>query len=128
MGIETDVPPMQQFPPELSSVPAARGLVSASLAATDDADLALLLASELSTNAVHHAKTPFTVAISHDRDGNLTVEVHDHDPSLPVIKDVGPTALRGRGLRIVDEFSQAWGVTMLHDDGKTVWFRLHPVD
>ena len=26
----------------------------------------------------------------------------------------------------MDALSQEWGVTMIHDDGKTVWFRLSP--
>jgi anti-sigma regulatory factor (Ser/Thr protein kinase) len=116
-----------QFPPEPSSVPAARWMVGGSLEPGDDEDLAMLLTSELSANAVEHARTPFTVAIDHD-EGTLTVEVHDHDPTPPVMAPSVPGSPRGRGLRIVDAFSQEWGVTMLHDDGKTVWFRLAPTE
>jgi anti-sigma regulatory factor (Ser/Thr protein kinase) len=101
-------------------------MVAESLRSTDDSELAALLTSELSTNAVHHAGTPFTVAVRHDDRGALTVEVHDHDPGVPVMAPVAPGSSRGRGLRLVDEFSQEWGVTMIHDDGKTVWFRLAP--
>ena len=65
------------------------------------------------------------MGISHD-EGKLTVEVHDHDPTPPVMAPADPGSPRGRGLRIVDEFSQEWGVTMVQDDGKAVWFTLAP--
>ena len=116
-----------EFPPEPSSVPAARWMVGGSLEPGDDEQVALLLTSELSANAVQHARTPFTVGIRHD-DGKLTVEVHDHDPTPPVMAPADPSSPRGRGLRIVDALSQEWGVTMLQDDGKTVWFRLAPTE
>jgi anti-sigma regulatory factor (Ser/Thr protein kinase) len=102
-------------------------MVTESLWASDDVEIAALLTAELSANAVDHAGTPFTVAVSHDADGELTVEVHDHDPALPVLGPLDPSRDRGRGLRIVDAMSKEWGVTVIHDDGKTVWFRLAPL-
>ena len=83
-----------------------------------------LLTAELSANAIHHARTPFTVGITHDDEGMLTVEVHDHDSTLPVMAPYDPAALGGRGLLLVDALSREWGVTSVPDDGKTVWFRL----
>lgn len=116
----------EQFAPEPENIRAARLVVRGALASVDDAELAELLTTELSSNAVHHAGTPFTVAVSHDDAGVLTVEVHDHDPRLPVIAPLDPHGARGRGLLLVDTLSREWGVTMIHDDGKTVWFRLSP--
>jgi anti-sigma regulatory factor (Ser/Thr protein kinase) len=116
----------EQFSPDPENIRAARSMVRDSLAAVDDAELAELLTTELSANAVHHAGTPFTVAVSHDDEGMLTVEVHDHDSRLPVIPTLDPAAVRGRGLLLVDTLAREWGVTVIHDDGKTVWFRLSP--
>ena len=99
-------------------------LVLASLGPLDDAEVAQLLTTELSANAIEHARTPFSVGITHDTEGMLTVEVHDQDSTLPVVAPYNPAALRGRGLLLVDALSQDWGVTQLPDDGKTVWFRL----
>jgi hypothetical protein len=114
----------ERFAPDPANIRAARLLVLASLGPMDDAEVAQLLATELSANAIHHARTPFSVGITHDTQGILTVEVHDQDSTLPVVAPYDPTALRGRGLLLVDALSREWGVTAIPDDGKTVWFRL----
>jgi hypothetical protein len=125
VGQESFVADMfERFAPDPASIRAARLLVLASLGPMDDADVAQLLTTELSTNAIHHAKTPFSVGITHDDEGVLTVEVHDQDPTLPVLAPYDPAAPRGRGLLLVDALSRDWGVTSVPDDGKTVWFRL----
>lgn len=116
----------KEFAPDAASVRAARAMVSESLLSTDDAAVAAVLASELSSNAVDHARTSFTVAVSHDALGALTVEVHDLSPELPVLLPLAPDSMRGRGLHLVDALACAWGVTRVHDDGKSVWFRLLP--
>jgi anti-sigma regulatory factor (Ser/Thr protein kinase) len=102
-------------------------MVDSALLSTDDAAVAAVLTSELSSNVVDHAHTPFTVSVSHDDLGALTVEVHDDSPQVPVLIPLEPGASRGRGLHLVDGLSQAWGVTVAPDDGKTVWFRLLPI-
>ena len=59
----------QQFPPRASSVRAARHLVADVLEAssyTGDVDTVLLLVSEIVTNAVRHAATPFELTIAVD--------------------------------------------------------------
>ena len=117
---------VERFAPESANINAARSLVRNSLEPLDDEQLAELLTAELSSNAVDHARTAFTVAISHDDEGMLTVEVHDHDPAPPVVQPLDPTKRRGRGLRLVDALSQEWGVTTTDGGGKTVWFRLAP--
>lgn len=76
--------------------------------------------SELATNAVVHAATAFTVNLSR-LDGVLTLTVGDDSPALP--RQLGPEAQlapSGRGLRIVEALSTAWGVTD-KVNGKSVW-------
>lgn len=85
-----------------------------------DPGTAALLVSELATNAVRHAKTPFTVDMHHEG-GTLEVEVGDDDPTLPELRT--PDNEGGRGLRIVEALAQAWG-TRPRDSGKSVYFRI----
>jgi phosphoserine phosphatase RsbU/P len=92
---------------------------------------ALLLTTELSTNAVVHAGTELDIEVAADPDG-LTVTVTDFSPG-PVEQlavgprnekvDIGEVAERGRGLLLVDHFASRWG-TVHEGTGKGVWFRL----
>jgi anti-sigma regulatory factor (Ser/Thr protein kinase) len=79
-----------------------------------------LMVSELATNCVRHARTPFTVTV--DRvEGTIRVEVADSGPGHPELRTPRPNEPTGRGLLIVAEFSDLWGVTY-SKAGKTVWF------
>jgi sigma-B regulation protein RsbU (phosphoserine phosphatase) len=92
---------------------------------------ALLLTTELSTNAVVHANTELDIEVRADHSG-LTVTVTDFAPG-PVEQlavgprnesvDIGEVAERGRGLLLVDHFASRWG-TVHEGSGKGVWFRL----
>ncbi len=81
----------------------------------------VLLVSELATNAVLHARTPFTVVI--DRSRGVRVEVHDEDPRPPHTRDYGPEAASGRGLHLVESLATTSG-TEVGPGGKSVWFEL----
>jgi two-component sensor histidine kinase len=88
-----------------------------------DVDTVLLLVSELVTNAVKHAATPFDVTVSVEG-AQVTVAVVDHDRTHPpMMRSPTPEDTSGRGLRIVDELSTSWGSESLAGDGKRVWFR-----
>lgn len=105
---------------------AARRVVALALRESDwdgDVDTVLLLASELVTNAVRHAATPFDLTVTVDgRD--VEVAVVDHDKTHPPrMCDPGPDDTHGRGLRIVDELSASWGSEAMPGDAKRVWFR-----
>ncbi|MEH1123823.1 SpoIIE family protein phosphatase [Micromonospora sp. CPCC 206061] len=92
---------------------------------------ALLLTTELSTNAVLHAGTELDIEVVADPNG-LTVTVTDF-ASSPVERltarprndelDISEISERGRGLLLVDHFASRWGTTHL-PTGKGVWFRL----
>ena len=80
---------------------------------------ALLLGSELATNAVLHGAEPVTATISSDN-GLLRIAVHDADPRHPAHRAPAPGSAGGAGLHLFDATAHAWGV----DDearGKTVW-------
>lgn len=85
-------------------------------------DTALLLTSELVTNAVIHGRSHVRLGITVTPDG-LRIDVADDNSRHPVPQPADPDALDGRGLQIVERLASKWGV----DDsrfGKTVWFEL----
>jgi len=85
---------------------------------------AVLVASELATNAVLHASSPFRVTLRRSGD-SVTVAVADCDPAGPRCRHSLPEAVGGRGLFIVAGVSSEWG-TEARPDGKTVWATLTP--
>jgi len=84
---------------------------------------AVLIVSELTTNAVVHAKSAPTVSVS-ARNGAVCISVRDTDPTvLPVVEHPPPSSPHGRGLAVVAELASAWG-SETDDDGKVVWAEL----
>ena len=83
-------------------------------------DAVELMVSELATNSVKHAHSDFKVSIN-DSAGEIRVEVRDTGRGQPVLRFPAPTEPSGRGLRIVEALSLAWG-TADSPLGKTVWF------
>jgi PAS domain S-box-containing protein len=115
----------RRFPPQPASVGEARRLIRELLAESDRDDLietAVLLVSVVVTNALLHAGTPIDVAARIDDDG-LRVEVGDGSLHLPVRRRYATTAGTGRGLLMLEQLVDDWGVSQ-HQRGKTVWFRL----
>ena len=104
----------------------ARGQVRAAIRAWDipvDQDIAILLASELVTNAIgHEAGRTIVLAIT-DSFGQLRVDVHDTSRTLPVLADALVDAEAGRGLMLVATLSATWGVYRT-PAGKAVYFTL----
>lgn len=85
----------------------------------EQAERAMLLTSELVTNAVVHAHSECTVRLVM-QPATLRVEVADTDPTPPhVTVPRGPDG--GYGLRLVEALAGDWGVDVV-PTGKTVWF------
>jgi anti-anti-sigma regulatory factor/anti-sigma regulatory factor (Ser/Thr protein kinase) len=95
------------------------------LALPDDGviDRAELLADELVTNAVLHARTSLRLRLELYGD-LLHVAVHDASPRLLRLVPDDPHSEAGRGLRLVERLSTAWGVHQRPDGGKVVWCTL----
>jgi len=103
----------------------ARRLVRHSLASAGREDLvetAELLVSEVVTNAILHAGTPIDLAVF-VADGGLRVEIGDGSPHFPSRHGYAPTAGTGRGLMLLQQMVDNWGVVP-NALGKTVWFQL----
>jgi anti-sigma regulatory factor (Ser/Thr protein kinase) len=98
-------------------------------------DEAVLLVSELVTNAVVHAGTAVEVCCALDVSSHegeppsLVVEVTDHHPTRvlrgdpPAADAEGAECAGGHGLRLVAEIAEAWGTTYRRAS-KTVWFQV----
>ena len=122
------------YQPEPSAAAAARRFVRQTLQSWDIAartwdpdrlvDDAVLLTSELVTNAVVHAGTPLDVTCRLTS-GELEVAVRDRHPArtLPDIQTASTSAERGRGLLLPSALASSWGVTYARI-AKAVWFRM----
>jgi anti-sigma regulatory factor (Ser/Thr protein kinase) len=86
-----------------------------------------LVVSELATNAMVHAQTPFLVTLLAEA-GAVRVEVRDGSSSRPVLVAALAVDPGGRGVAIVKAVSRDWGVTARASGGKSVWaeFASHP--
>ncbi|MFF2902702.1 ATP-binding protein [Streptomyces sp. NPDC057966] len=104
---------------------AARGLLHAWSVDTDRTDDALLIVSELVTNAFRHGRSPITLALRHCG-GLLTVAVRDaggYQLWTQTDRRSAPPDETGRGLDIVAALATRCGArtTATHT---TVWARL----
>ena len=118
----------QRLDADPTSVGAARRLVRAATASAVPLELvetAELLVSELVTNAVVHAGTPVEIGVAVLEDLTVAVTVSDGSPHAPVTRDYADTAGTGRGLLLVQELADRWGVQVT-PAGKSVWFCLSP--
>ena len=89
---------------------------------TASVDTIELLVSELVTNAVRHAGTSGEVRIAELCDG-VRIGVADASTDPPTLDVIDLTSSSGRGMHLVSDLSDAWGID-LRDDGKVVWFEL----
>jgi anti-sigma regulatory factor (Ser/Thr protein kinase) len=108
----------QRFEATVSQVSAARQFVATTVAAWGLApDDAGLVATELATNALVHARSPFAVSVDY-QPPRLVVEVTDDGPW-----ESPSSVIKGKGLAVVEHLS-TWGVRRHMNGGKTVWAAL----
>ncbi len=102
---------------------------------------AMLLTSEILTNALEHGQAPITATVEVD-DLRLRVGVRDGSTEEPQLRSPEPHDLSGRGVLFLERLASRWGVDK-HDpsdavgrhseaaEGKTVWFEIdrgaHPL-
>jgi anti-sigma regulatory factor (Ser/Thr protein kinase) len=113
----------RQYPAAMDAPRNARRLVTGALNGIriETVEAAVLVTSELTTNAVSHAAGPFGLRILL---GPLVVriEVSDSSPSLPTVQPTSIIRGGGRGLSIVEQVATSWGVEVKHRrPGKVVW-------
>lgn len=101
----------------VSTAREARAFVLAMPLDDDLKERAVLVVSELATNAIVHAGGVLYLQFFR-REGRMRVEVADASPKLPGRVKVNLTS--GRGLQMVDVLADAWG-SELRPWGKVVW-------
>lgn len=117
----------RRFPLAAGSAASARRFVRAALPALppDLVDTAELVAGELVTNALLHARTEADLALSVLGD-RVRVAVGDRRPDLaPVPHRCAPYGGTGQGLVLVRRLATRYGVDT-GERGKTVWCELSP--
>jgi anti-sigma regulatory factor (Ser/Thr protein kinase) len=122
-----DVPPLWSreiaLAPDPRSAAVARQFVREHLVRHDLDPLVedvTLVASELASNVVLHAGTPFTVRLSAYPDA-VILAVGDGSVKKPVLVHAQPDDVAGRGIAIMDMVSRDWGVVVTAEVGKSVW-------
>jgi anti-sigma regulatory factor (Ser/Thr protein kinase) len=109
-----------------ASVRKARGFTADVLA--DDGveasviEVAVLLVSELVTNAVVHARGPICLTVHTDAHW-VRIEVEDPGHRRPVLRAATLDAVDGRGLLVVDKLATDWGSEQ-RATHKVVWFEI----
>jgi len=112
------------LPPLAPSVHRARTFVADHLAAHHDVvrnDDICLVASELASNALLHARTPFTVFLRGD---GLGISLAVRDGLASFVPSGGPSSEwdeGGRGLLITEALTDSWGMRPGAYGAKYVW-------
>jgi anti-sigma regulatory factor (Ser/Thr protein kinase) len=123
---------VRPLPPRPESAALARDFTRAALrhwGMSDRGDVAILIVSELVTNALRHAvlstqwmpgEHPITLSLLRG-DHDLLCVVMDPASSVPVRKTPDAAAEGGRGLQVVESCSASWGWQPADGGGKVVW-------
>jgi anti-sigma regulatory factor (Ser/Thr protein kinase) len=94
----------------------------------DQLDDVLVLTSELVTNAVLHARTPFELGVTLTDDAVL-VCVGDGIVTAPELQESGEGQENGRGIMLVRALADDWGILPSETrQGKVVWFLVRAAD
>jgi serine phosphatase RsbU (regulator of sigma subunit)/anti-sigma regulatory factor (Ser/Thr protein kinase) len=93
----------------------------------DQLESAVLLVSEMVTNVLVHTDEDAVLSarITGIRGArHLRVEVGDRSDDMPHRRSPGELASSGRGLMLMEELADSWGVNP-RGQGKSIWFELH---
>jgi hypothetical protein len=85
-------------------------------------DRAVLVVSELTTNAVLHCRGGFLLSVEQAGEW-LRMQVTDRSHSLPKLRHADLLDGHGLGLQIVAKTADHWGATQ-NEEGKVVWAEL----
>ena len=114
------------LPKDATSPALARRHLRTIASGPDDVlEVALLLASELVTNAVKYGGDHIVLSVV-DEAERLRVEVQDDGLSIPRVGVGGSHAVGGRGLLLVQSLADDWGMEGGDgtQPGTSVWFAL----
>jgi DNA-binding NarL/FixJ family response regulator len=126
VGARQETEAILELPQALTSVRTARAFISEKLSEWSLEPLlddALLVASELATNAITHADSKCRLRLSL-LPATLRIDVLDAGAGTPEPQPPSWTEEHGRGLHLVAALTTAWGLEAVPGDGKLVWAEL----
>jgi len=93
------------------------------------AEAAVLIVSELVTNAIVHSGSNMVGCVLRLGSGLLRIEVTDQGVGVaePAVRKPADDDVSGRGLLLVSAVSEAWGVSPALPGGRTVWATVRAV-
>src|ERR1700709_1877074 len=112
-----------ELPPELSAPGEARRALAAEIVGVGvsldrpGVEGAMLVISELVTNAVVHGSTPIRLIVDIDDGSGVSLAVSDTSDEVPVADVPAPGSVGGWGMELVERVSLSWGVLPPPDDG-----------
>lgn len=114
-----------ELPRSAAAGKAARDFVRQAMASypEDRRDTAELLVDELANNAVEHGSGAIRLSVEL-RGGRVRVSVSDEGEGLPQILRPNATEAHGRGLALISELADSWGILARAPSGKAVWFEV----
>jgi anti-sigma regulatory factor (Ser/Thr protein kinase) len=113
------------FLPVARAVPALRRFVTEVLTGWGEESLvpdAALVTSELATNAIGHADSPFHASVTRS-EGGIRIVIEDAGPGTAAQRVVSAEDSSGRGILIVEVLAERWGIDS-RPDGKAIWAEL----
>jgi anti-sigma regulatory factor (Ser/Thr protein kinase) len=121
---ETQVICDEVFPATRDQVAQVRKVIKEAISGEPALDTIVLLASELAANAVLHSGSSFLgLVIARTALGGLRVAVVDEGrKGLPCLRPQELEGESGRGMQLVDELAQRWGLIRQAGVGVVVWF------
>ncbi len=114
----------RMFVPDPASLREVREFVRRALGASHggDGENAVIVANELATNALTHAKSPFTVAVT-CTPSRVRIAVRDVSAPAPNARFSAREQAGALGIAIIAALSDVWGVDP-EPDGKSIWAEL----
>ena len=120
-------PKRRAFPGRADQIAKARDFTRRVLVSCPVLDEAVLLVSELATNALEHTATGngghFDVIIYRDATLLIIAVTDEGSDKAPATRPVDQLAEDGRGLGLVDLITDRWGYCG-NERGRTVWLEL----
>lgn len=113
----------QVFPARVDQLTLVRRAVSKAAAGRPECNIIILLANELATNAIKHSGSElFGLIVTRTATGLRVAVVDEGRTGFPQLREKIIEAERGRGLHLIDDLAQRWGIVRQSGIGMAVWF------
>jgi anti-sigma regulatory factor (Ser/Thr protein kinase) len=113
----------QVFPAREEQLTLVRRAVSKATADRPECNVVILLANELAANAIKHSGSElFGLIVTRTTTGLRIAVVDEGRTGFPHLREKITEAEHGRGLQLIDDLAQRWGIVRQPGIGVAVWF------